>query len=130
MIDVFRADDDVEEIEVFRADDDVEFDFAVFRADDDDIDGEFAAVRDKLEELGINIQGKEIEVTIEDLEEGLKRVECWLLGEGDLLLSVRLYMEGDKFHDDYTIKVLSADSAAIEQIIKFWNTVDLMTVTE
>jgi len=128
MIDVFRADDDVEEIEVFRADDDVEFDFAVFRADDD-IDGEFAAVRDKLSELGINIQGKEIEVTIEELETELKRVECWL-GEGSLLLCVRLYMEGDKFHDDYTIKVLSADSVA-EQIIEFWNTVDdLMTETE
>ncbi len=101
----------------------------IFRADDD-VDGEFAAVRDKLRELGINMQGKMLEVTINEYMGGLKLVECRLLG-GNLILSVKLYMQGDRFHDVYTVRVVSADSVAAEQIIEFWNIVgDLMAATE
>ncbi len=100
-----------------------------FRADDD-VDGEFAAVRDKLRELGINMQGKMLEVTINEYMGGLKFVECRLFG-GNLTLSVKLYMQGDRFHDVYTVSVESADSAAAERIIEFWNIVgDLMAATE
>lgn len=101
----------------------------IFRADDD-VDGEFAAVRDKLRELGINMQGKMLKVTINEYMGGLKLVECRLFG-GNLILSVKLYMQGDRFHDVYTVRVVSADSVAAEQIIEFWNIVDdLMAATE
>lgn len=97
---------------------------------DDDVDGEFAAVRDKLRELGINMQGKMLEVTINEYMGGLKRVECRLFG-GSLILSVKLYMRGDRFHNVYTVGVVSTVSVAAEQIIEFWNIAgDLMAATE
>ena len=101
-------------VEIFKVDDDVDTEF--------DVDDEFAVIRDKLEELGINIQGKEIEVTINECNLGLKIVEC-KLHEKDLTLSVELYMQGNAFHDFYTVSVASEDSVAAEQIIELWNTV-------
>jgi len=72
-------------VEIFKVDDDVDTEF--------DVDDEFAVIRDKLEELGINIQGKEIEVTINECNLFQSYYSLILTSPSENYYMLRLYFQ-------------------------------------